>query len=74
MIVNEFQERIGVGRPSLAFGRLAGTTRSRRITAEEGPNRGGNAGFQTDHWDGRVDAVVRPSTANVTLSRSMTQD
>lgn len=57
--MNEFQEHIGVGRPSLALGRLHGTTRQRDEVRQD---NGKPAGFHTDHWDGRVDATIFPPT------------
>lgn len=59
--MNEFQERIGVGESSRAFPTKVGTTRKRPVIVEEGPNRGNVGGHHTDHWDGRVDATVKPN-------------
>lgn len=70
--MNEWQRRIGVGEPSRAFLTKAGTSRRRLITTEEGPTRGKVGGAEIDHWDGRVDAVVRPET--IRASMSMTND
>jgi hypothetical protein len=65
--VNEFQKRIGVGEPCRAFGKLAGTTRTRPVVTEEGPTRGTVGGAHIDHWDGRVDAVVSPATVKASI-------
>jgi hypothetical protein len=65
--VNEFQKRIGVGEPCRAFGKLAGTTRTRPVVTEEGPTRGTVGGAHIDHWDGRVDAVVSPPTVKASI-------
>ncbi len=67
--MNEFQRRIGVGEPSRAFSRLAGTTRRRPVVMDDGPARGKVGGFHTDHWDGRVDATVRPQHVHHTISK-----
>ena len=58
--MNEFQRRIGVGEPSRAFSRLAGTPPRRPGGMGRGAARGKVGGFHTDHWDGRTDATVRP--------------
>ncbi len=55
----EWQERIGIGERCVALGRT-GPKRTRKIVTEEGPARGKVGGYQIDHKDGRVDAVVTP--------------
>lgn len=65
--MNDFQRRIGVGEPCRAFGKHAGTTRTRPVVTEEGPTRGTVGGAHIDHWDGRVSAVVRPETLHATI-------
>lgn len=67
--MNEFQERIGVGSTNYALGRT-GSTRQRRVIAEEGPRKGKLAAIQTDHASGRVDAQVFVDTERITISRS----
>jgi hypothetical protein len=59
--LNDFQRRIGVGTVNYALGRT-GPTRKRAITSEEGPARGTVGGYQVDHKDGRMDAVITPPT------------
>jgi hypothetical protein len=65
MTVNEFQERVGVGRACVALGRT-GPTRQRTVVADDGPRRGNVAGVEVDHKDGRVDATVYAPTIQVT--------
>jgi hypothetical protein len=65
--VNEFQERIGVGKPHYGLGRT-GPTRDRKIIADEGPRKGKVAGIETDHKDGRQDARVFVDTIQKKLS------
>jgi len=65
--VNDFQDRIGVGRAHHGLGRT-GPTRTRRIVAEEGPRKGKTAAINTDHADGRVDAQVFVDTVKRSLS------
>lgn len=49
-----FKEKIA----SIGFGRHAGSSRRVDIPSDSGP---GMSGFQTEHWDGRVDATcTRP--------------
>jgi len=67
--VNEFQERIGVGKPSYMVLRKRGTSRTTPVIREEGRTRGQVGGAQTEHWDGRVDAVATPESVEVTMSR-----
>jgi hypothetical protein len=43
---------------SVSFGRRHGTTETRVVTRDD---NGKPAGYQVQHWDGRVDAVVTPS-------------
>lgn len=65
--MNDFQKRIGVGRPHYGLGRT-GPTRRRRIVAEEGPRKGRTAAIETDHSDGRQDAQVFVDTVKRTMS------
>lgn len=67
---NDFQRRIGVGEPSRSFLRHQGTSRTTNVIREEGRTRGSVGGSHTEHWDGRVDATVRPETKHFTKSRS----
>jgi hypothetical protein len=67
--VNEFQERVGVGRPLYAIGRTA-PTRTRQVIAEEGPRKGRLAAIQTEHKSGRVDAQVFVDPIRRTISLS----
>jgi len=58
----EWQERMGVGERLYNVSRLKGTTRIREVSKDEGP---GVAGYQRDHWDGRVDAKVTGAVTTV---------
>ena len=66
---SEFQERIGVGERQHLFGRHAGTTRTRPVINDDGSSRGQAGGTHTDHWDGRMDATVKPNTLRAQVSR-----
>lgn len=35
------------------------------VVAEQGPGRGGTAGWHTEHWDGRQDATVMPRSSRI---------
>ncbi len=59
---SEYQRKIGVGERTNLVLRKKGQTRDRRVIVEEGPRAGQTAGYQTDHWDGRVDATVLAPT------------
>lgn len=67
--MNEFQKRIGVGQTHYGLGRT-GSTRKRKVIAEEGPRKGKVAAVQTDHGDGRVDAQVFVDPVKRTISLS----
>lgn len=67
--MNEFQRRIGVGERQNSYGKHAGTTKTTPVVAYEGPNRGGLAGTQTEHWSGRVDATVTPQVSRLEMKR-----
>jgi hypothetical protein len=43
----------------------ADPTRRHDVIAQEGPRQGQIAGWHTEHWDGRQDATVTPSTVRV---------
>ena len=64
--LNDFQRRIGVGSTNYALQRT-GPTRKRAITAEEGPARGSVGGYQIDHKDGRMDALITPPTVTKSI-------
>lgn len=63
--MNEFQARIGVGRPHPGLGRKTGDTRTLPVTIEEGPRRGTQGGWHTEHRSGRVDATITPPPVTV---------
>ena len=67
--MNEFQDRIGVGQPSRAFGRLAGTSKDTLVRRHDTGEVGGK---QTEHWDGRVDATIVAPTIIENLSTGET--
>ena len=66
-VVNDFQQRVGVGQPHYGLGRT-GPTRQRKVIAEEGDRKGRTAAVLTDHADGRVDAQVFPATIRRKIS------
>jgi len=70
---SDFQRRLGVGERQRLYGRHVGTTRDRPVIADDGPSRGRSTGFHTDHWDGRVDATVRPETVRVSMRKPKEQ-
>jgi hypothetical protein len=69
---SDFQKRIGVGEPSRAFSLQFGTTRTRQVLREEGPNAGSVGGVQVDHWNGRMDATVYPDVVRHTRAKEST--
>ena len=71
--MNEFQERIGVGKPHYGIARL-GPTRQRVVVAEEGPRKGRAAGVQTDYKSGRVDGTAFVDTVKRKISISGRDD
>lgn len=65
----EWKARIGIGRRS-TVARLAGGAGTSQTTPVLDQTKPRVAGFQTEHWDGRVDATVTPETVRL---RSATQ-
>jgi hypothetical protein len=61
MRMGKWQETIGHG---FGTGRRKGTTKRTPVTNEV---TGGIGGYQTEHWDDRVDAEVRPDTVQMKM-------
>lgn len=56
---------VGVGVQTLQIRHGPDPTRRVPIVADRGPSGGRETGHHTHHWDGRVDATVRPDTVRV---------
>lgn len=63
--MNEFQARIGVGKKQSNYHRHKGTTKTTRVTAQEGSLSGVAVGTQTEHWNDRVDGKVSGGTTHI---------
>jgi hypothetical protein len=69
-LMNEFQERIGVGTTNYGLART-GPTRKRTVPYQEGPKAGQVEVIYTDHSSGRVDATVLGETVKRTISQKV---
>ncbi len=64
---SEWQKRMGVGERQIRYGVHAGTTRDIPAPREDGDGR--ILGKYTEHWDGSMDATVRPDTIRAVYDR-----